>query len=252
MEEDLDTRFRSVLANNDPDAIAWLLQQDGCLLGLADSGAHVSQLCDACLPTDLLGNWVRDKDVISLEHAVHKLTGEPAAVFGLDAADGGRGRIEVGMAADITVFDPATVAPGPLRRIRDFPADGERLTADRPVGMRHTLVNGVPDPGRRRSGRRGPRPDAGHGAPQLTARALPPAGTPAAAAAAPGRRSSSVVAHHRLQRRRAREPRRSPAAPTKTRVGPDDQQRHVPRPRTRAATRDTARRGRPTAPCAAA
>jgi N-acyl-D-aspartate/D-glutamate deacylase len=144
MEENLDTRFRSVLANNDPDAIAWLLQQDGCLLGLADSGAHVSQLCDACLPTDLLGNWVRDKDVISLEHAVHKLTGEPAAVFGIDAADGGRGRIEVGMAADITVFDPDTVAPGPLRRIRDFPADGERLTADRPVGMRHTLVNGVP------------------------------------------------------------------------------------------------------------
>jgi len=31
-----------------------------------------------------------------------------------------------------------------LRRIRDFPADGERLTADAPVGMTHTLVNGVP------------------------------------------------------------------------------------------------------------
>ena len=66
------------------------------------------------------------------------------SVFGLDAADGGRGRIAVGMAADITVFDPATVAPGPLRRIRDFPADGERRTADQPVGMRHTPVNGVP------------------------------------------------------------------------------------------------------------
>jgi hypothetical protein len=35
------------------------------------------------------------------------------------------------------------VAPGPLRRVRDFPADGERLTADEPEGMRHTLVNGV-------------------------------------------------------------------------------------------------------------
>ncbi len=144
LADDLDTRFRSVLANNDPEAIAWLLQQDGCLLGLADSGAHVSQLCDACLPTDLLGNWVREREVITLEHAVHKLTGEPAAVFGLDAPEGGRGRLAVGMAADVTVFDPATVAPGPLRRIRDFPADGERLTADRPSGMRHTLVNGTP------------------------------------------------------------------------------------------------------------
>jgi N-acyl-D-aspartate/D-glutamate deacylase len=144
LDEHLETRFRSTLANNDPDAIAWLLQRDGVLLGLADSGAHVSQLCDACLPTDLLGNWVREKEVISLERAVNKLTGEPARVFGLDTPDGGRGVLREGMAADVTVFDPDTVAPGPLRRIRDFPADGERLTADAPSGMTHTLVNGVP------------------------------------------------------------------------------------------------------------
>jgi N-acyl-D-aspartate/D-glutamate deacylase len=144
LEENLETRFTSVLANNDPEAIAWLLPQDTVLLGLADSGAHVSQLCDACLPTDLLGNWVREREVISLERAVNKLTGEPAGVFGLDAADGGRGLLREGMAADITVFDLDTVAPGPLRRIHDFPADGERLTADAPSGMTHTLVNGVP------------------------------------------------------------------------------------------------------------
>jgi N-acyl-D-aspartate/D-glutamate deacylase len=144
LDENLETRFRSTLANNDPDAIAWLLGREGVLLGLADSGAHVSQLCDACLPTDLLGNWVREKQVISLERAVNKLTGEPASVFGLDAAAGGRGVLREGMAADITVFDLDTVAPGPLRRIQDFPADGERLTADAPTGMTHTLVNGVP------------------------------------------------------------------------------------------------------------
>ena len=128
-----------MLANNDPDAIAELLPQDTVLLGLADSGAHVSQLCDACFATDLLGNWVRDKDVMPLEHAIYKLTGEPAGVFGL--AD--RGTLEVGKAADVVVFDADTVAPGPLRRIRDFPADGERLVADQPVGVRHVLVNGT-------------------------------------------------------------------------------------------------------------
>jgi N-acyl-D-amino-acid deacylase len=42
------------------------------------------------------------------------------------------------------VFDPKTVAPGPLRRVRDFPANSERLTADQPVGIRHVLVNGTP------------------------------------------------------------------------------------------------------------
>jgi N-acyl-D-amino-acid deacylase len=140
LEDDLETRFWSVLANDDPEAIAWLLPRDDVLIGLADSGAHVSQLCDACFSTDLLGNWVRDREVMPLERAVHKLTGEPAGVFGLT----GRGHVAVGSVADLTVFDPDTVAPGPLRRVRDFPADGERLTADQPVGMTHTLVNGVP------------------------------------------------------------------------------------------------------------
>jgi N-acyl-D-amino-acid deacylase len=140
LEDDLETRFWSVLANNDPEGIAWLLPRDNVLFGLADSGAHVSQLCDACFATDLLGNWVRGRGVMSLERAVHKLTGEPAAVYGM--AD--RGTIAVGQSADLCVFDPETVAPGPLRRIRDFPADGERLTADAPVGVTHTLVNGVP------------------------------------------------------------------------------------------------------------
>jgi N-acyl-D-aspartate/D-glutamate deacylase len=74
-----------------------------------------------------------------IERAIHKLTGEPAQVYGL--AD--RGTVEVGKAADLCVFDPETVAPGPLRRVRDFPANGERLTADAPVGVTHVLVNGV-------------------------------------------------------------------------------------------------------------
>ena len=138
------TRFRTVLANDDEDAIEELMRETGAtLIGLADSGAHVSQLCDACVFTDLLGNWVRDRGVLSMEEAIYRITGEPAKVFGLDGP-GGRGQIAEGMAADIAVFDPETVAPGPLRRVRDFPADAERLTADQPVGMTHVLVNGVP------------------------------------------------------------------------------------------------------------
>jgi N-acyl-D-aspartate/D-glutamate deacylase len=140
LSEELQTRFWSVLGNDDPDGIGWLLPRDDVLLGLADSGAHVSQLCDACFATDLLGNWVRDRAVMPLERAVHKLTSEPATVYGL--AD--RGTIQEGKAADVCVFDPDTVAPGPLRRLWDFPADGERLTADAPVGITHLLVNGVP------------------------------------------------------------------------------------------------------------
>jgi N-acyl-D-aspartate/D-glutamate deacylase len=132
-------RVKTIIANDDEDGIAMLLNEPGCVLGLSDAGAHVGQLCDAPLPTDLLGPWVRDRGVITLEKAVHKLTQEPADLFGF--AD--RGVLREGAFADIVVFDPATVGPGPLRRVRDFPANSERLTADAPTGMRHALVNGV-------------------------------------------------------------------------------------------------------------
>ena len=144
-------------------------------MGLADSGAHVSQLCDACFATDLLGNWVRDRQVMSLEHAVHKLTAEPAGVYGLND----RGSVEVGKAADLVVFDPDTVAPGPIRRVVDFPADGERLTADAPVGMTHTLVNGVPIRVDGQPVPDGAGPTTGRGAALLTSARCPVAGRPA-------------------------------------------------------------------------
>jgi N-acyl-D-aspartate/D-glutamate deacylase len=138
--EDLTTRFRAYIANDDTDDVGRLLVHDHVALGLSDAGAHIDQLCDAPLPTDLLGTWVRERGVISVEHAVRKLTGEPADMFGFV----GRGYLRAGYAADVCVFDPATVGPGPTRRVRDFPADAERLTAEAPTGVRHVLVNGTP------------------------------------------------------------------------------------------------------------
>ncbi len=138
--EDLETRFRAYIANDEVGAVAGLLTHDQVALGLSDAGAHVDQLCDAPLPTDLLGTWVRDRGVMPLEHAVRKLTGEAAELFGF--VD--RGYLREGHWADVCVFDPATVATGPIRRVRDFPADAERLTAEEPTGVRHVLVNGTP------------------------------------------------------------------------------------------------------------
>ncbi len=138
--EDLKTRFRSYIANDDVSAVAGLLREEHVVLGLTDAGAHVDQLCDAPLPTDLLGPWVRDRELMPLERAVRKLTGEPADIFGFV----GRGYLREGSCADVCVFDPASVGPGPLRRVRDFPAGGERLTAEEPTGVRHVIVNGTP------------------------------------------------------------------------------------------------------------
>jgi N-acyl-D-aspartate/D-glutamate deacylase len=138
--EDLATRFRAYIANDDVEEVGKLLTHEHVVLGLSDAGAHVDQLCDAPLPTDLLGTWVRDRQVMPLERAVRKLTGEPADIFGFAR----RGYLREGNWADVCVFDPGTVGTGPLRRVRDFPAGGERLTAEEPTGVRHVLVNGTP------------------------------------------------------------------------------------------------------------
>ena len=140
LEEDLTTRFRAYIANDDAGAVGRLLTADSVALGLSDAGAHVDQLCDAPLFTDLLATWVKDRQVLSLEQAVHKMTGEPADMFGFVR----RGYLREGYWADVCVFDPDTVGPGPTRRVRDFPADAERLTAEEPTGVRHVLVNGTP------------------------------------------------------------------------------------------------------------
>ena len=139
-EPDLALRFACTIANDDEDEVAALLRDPHMALGLSDAGAHVGQICDAVQATDFLGAWVRERKVMGLEEAVHRLTGAQAELLGLPD----RGRLSPGMWADVAVFDPETVAPGPIRRVADFPAGSERLTADEPVGVRHVLINGVP------------------------------------------------------------------------------------------------------------
>ena len=139
-EPGLALRVRTIIANDDEAGVADLLVDEHSTLGLSDAGAHAGQLCDAPQATDLLGGWVRDRGVMPMEQAIRKLSGQQADIFGF--AD--RGYLRPGAWADVAVFDPATVAPGPIRRVRDFPANAERLTADQPVGMQHVIVNGTP------------------------------------------------------------------------------------------------------------
>ena len=61
-------------------------------------------------------------------------------MFGVRAAGLPPGRLLGGSVC----VRPRPVAPGPTRRVRDFPANGERLTAEEPTGVRHVLVNGTP------------------------------------------------------------------------------------------------------------
>ncbi len=135
---DLEARFRLGILNTDEAIVAELLTHPASMIGLSDAGAHASQLCDAGAPTELLGHWVRDKGVLSLEEGVRRLTSQPADVFGIQE----RGRLAAGLAADVVVFDPRTIGCGRLRRVRDFPAGADRLVADA-SGIRTVIVNGT-------------------------------------------------------------------------------------------------------------
>ncbi|MCZ6822756.1 MAG: amidohydrolase family protein [Deltaproteobacteria bacterium] len=137
LESDLEARFRMAVINTDEEEVAELLIHPAIMLGLSDAGAHASQLCDACFATHLLGHWVREKGVLSLEQAVRLLSSRSAEVFGLHD----RGRLELGLAADVVVFDPERVGCTPLRRVHDQPGGADRLISEA-TGIHAVIVNG--------------------------------------------------------------------------------------------------------------
>ena len=144
LHSDLKIRFRVSLLNFVEDEVREIVQDPNVLIALGDGGAHMSQLCDACYATHLLGQWVREERAITLEQAVHQLTSRPADIFGL--AD--RGRLAVGLPADVVVFDPRTVGASALERVHDLPAGEDRLISHA-TGIKVVIVNGVvlPEPG---------------------------------------------------------------------------------------------------------
>jgi N-acyl-D-aspartate/D-glutamate deacylase len=87
--------------------------------------------------TRLLGYWIRERNVMSLEEGVRKLTFMVASIFGL--AD--RGLIRPGMAADLVLFDPATVRECEPEMVSDLPG-GEKRLIQKATGIVMTIVNG--------------------------------------------------------------------------------------------------------------
>ncbi|EQB14314.1 N-acyl-D-amino-acid deacylase family protein [Novosphingobium lindaniclasticum] len=138
LSEDLRTNFTTEFSNYDVEAVGRILADPENQISLGDGGAHLSFLCEAGFGLHLLGRWVRDLGVLSLEEAVRRLTSQPANLFGF--VD--RGELKPGAAADILLFDPATVGIGAKRRLFDLPAGASRLRTD-PVGVHGVWVNGV-------------------------------------------------------------------------------------------------------------
>lgn len=137
VEENLDTVFLQGELNVDRDAVATILNYPNAIVGLSDGGAHVQFHGGYGYSTRLLGHWVREQRIMPLEQAVRRLTFESASTFGLYD----RGLLRPGMAADITIFNPDTVAPLPEDVVHDFPAGGWRVR-ELAAGVHYTIVNG--------------------------------------------------------------------------------------------------------------
>ncbi len=139
LAEDLETRFCHSASNGDDAATAAILSSPYALVGESDAGAHVPFDAGFGYCTTLLGEWVRDKQVLPLELAVHKLTGQVAEIYGLDD----RGTLAPGKAADVVLFDPARVRALEPERANDYPG-GEPRMIQRAEGVHYTIVNGEP------------------------------------------------------------------------------------------------------------
>ena len=137
LEEELETRFVHTNTQGDPNAVCEILKHPAVMIGQSDAGAHMGYDARFGYSTAFLGCWVRDHGIMSLEEAVNKLTFRVASVFGLSD----RGLLRAGFAADIAVFDPATVNTLEPEYVQDLPAKETRMI-QKAAGVPHTVVNG--------------------------------------------------------------------------------------------------------------
>ncbi len=139
LQADLDIEFTMASFNTRVDRMTEILNDKSVLVALGDGGAHVDMLCDAGYPTYLLGTWVRERQALTLEEGVRRLTSDPAEVFGVR----GRGRLAPGLAADVVIFDADRIGSTNRGERRfDLPGGAKRMVMPS-RGVEYTVVNGT-------------------------------------------------------------------------------------------------------------
>ena len=138
LETDFEVFFFQPTSNDDPDYVRRILDHPRTVMTFSDAGAHVSQVMNVSLPTHLLGVWVRERQVYSLEQAIRMLTLVPTTLWGF----GDRGLVREGFVADLNIIDPDAVGECLPRVAHDFPAGATRLT-QQANGFLATIVGGA-------------------------------------------------------------------------------------------------------------
>ena len=138
--DELKTSFMPAIEGDDHATYlvrAQYWKDDRTVVGASDAGAHNDMIDTFAFSTKLLQHVVREHKVISLEEAIHQLTEVPPKLMGLKE----RGCVRDGGTADLVIFDPDTVACGPVHTRNDFPGGQMRLYAEA-EGISHVIING--------------------------------------------------------------------------------------------------------------
>jgi N-acyl-D-aspartate/D-glutamate deacylase len=140
LADELETFFRIAgRIDVDESHLERILKSPATLVGISDGGAHLQTFAGGDYTSYFLEHWVREKHSFTLEEGVAALSSNVASFLGLHD----RGTLEVGMAADVVVFDPDTIGPLALETLDDIPGGGTRMTK-RARGISWVIVNGEP------------------------------------------------------------------------------------------------------------
>ena len=138
LAEDLETTFADSSTQGDEQAVKDIFCNPNVLLGQSDAGAHVATASPGFgYSTIMLAYWVRQRQIMSLEDAIKKLTFLPASIFGIHD----RGLLRRGMIADVVVFDPEKIDLAEPEKVNDLPEGAPRYI-QRAKGIHYTVVNG--------------------------------------------------------------------------------------------------------------
>lgn len=117
-----------------------MMLRPGAVLGASDAGAHVMTICDGSTNTFMLTHWGRDRtrgERLPVETIVRMMTSDTARSVGIHD----RGRIEVGLRADLNVIDFERLSLSAPGVVDDLPGGASRLLQT-VVGYRATIVAG--------------------------------------------------------------------------------------------------------------
>jgi N-acyl-D-aspartate/D-glutamate deacylase len=139
VDEGLETWFlRSRIGHSDDARVGAMLAHPFVHVGAGDGGAHVASFATYGDTGYLFSRFVRQTQALRIEEAVKKISFDPCSIWGLS----GRGLLRAGYAADVVVFDAATIDRGPELEARDLPGDGIRWVRHA-QGVHTVLVNGA-------------------------------------------------------------------------------------------------------------